>query len=548
MSETGGSTGATRAKPMGADLGRGVSWLMLAAGFGKVGSFLSNVVLGWLLVKADFGLFAAAAGVAGFATVFRDGGVRQLLIQRGAGRYRRLSGPAFWLSTSLSTAAGAVLALLGPAMSGATGKPIAGLLMVMGLGVALAGAPAVYRAKIAVDLQYRRLAELNALLSVTRYGSMIVLALLGFGAMSLALPMVLTAVVEFAFGWWVTRDRPWTRAARLRVWPAMIKRTIWLVLGQMGIAVMNMGDYLVLSFMKAAAVVGLYFFAFQFIDATNVLLAVSLQSALFPALSVLAKEPERHAAGVVRSARVMVVVGAALALGTACTIGPLEQIIWRFKWSEAVVPVQVLAVFFPMRMLFVVFNSAMMSRGRFVAWARVVWVMAAGVALTAGVVGSLTDRVDVISITMGAYHGVVVCGLLVLGLRTVGVRSLELLGAVLPALAIALASACASLWLDAGVTFPVVKDVTLHSQSTWVELGLAGVRFVLLGGVFCVLYAGMLRAWRPGDVEAIITVIPGRFRAPARAALRLPDASRVSAGGRSGDAGGPPGPPGALPS
>ncbi len=508
------------AEAMGAKLGRGVSWLMVAAALGKAGALFSNIVLGWVLLKEDFGLFAFAAGVAGFASVFRDGGVRQLIIQRGPRRYRRLSGPAFWLSVTMSCAAGGILAVLGPLFAISSGKPVAPLLAVMGLGVALAGAPAVYRGKIAVDLRYRRLAELNALISFTRYGSMIALALMGFGAMSLALPWVIVAVVEFAFGWWVTRDAPWTRRPGFRAWPAILKRTVWLVVGQIGISLINTGDYLVLSLLQAAGVVGLYYFAFQLIDQTNVLLAVSLQTALFPALSVLAGEPKRHAEGVVRSARVMMVVGTALALGTACVIGPLEQLVWRFKWSDAVVPVQILALFFPLRMMMVVYNSALMSRGLFVPRAVQMMVIAAGVMVTAWAVGSLTGSVDHISLAMGAYHGVIAFGFMVLAMRAVDVRPLKLLGAVLPALAIGTGAMAASVWIDAAWVFPAVARAVESAPSY--EIPLTIVRVGTLGGVFTALYAAGMRALRRGDLVAVIDVIPARLRRPARRVLALP--------------------------
>ncbi len=517
----------TTPDPMGAQLGQGVSWLMVAAACGKLGALVSNVVLGWVLAKADFGLFAFAAGVAGFAAVFRDGGVRQLIIQRGARKYERLSGPAFWLSVTMSVAAGSLLAILGPILAVGSGKPVGGLLAVMGLGVALAGMPAVFRGKIATDLQYRRLAELNVLVSFTRYGSMITLALMGFGAMSLALPWVIVALVEFAYGWSVTRDTPWMRRPKLRAWPAILKRTIWLVIGQIGNSLINTGDYLVLSLLHAASVVGVYYFAFQLIDQTNVLIAVSLQAALFPALSVLAGEPERHAEGVVRAARVLVVLGTALALGTACVIGPLEQIVWRSKWADAVVPVQILAIFFPLRMMIVVFNSAMMSRGRFVSRAVLMWAMALGVMLSAGIVGVLTDDVRAYALVLGAYHGTAALALMVVGLRTIGVSPVRILGGILPAIGIGIAAAAASFWIDAAYVLPAI--VRMPSHSTTEELALAGARLLILGGVFVVLYAIGLRRLRPMDVRVVIGSVPARVRPALRWIMVMPKTVKTDA-------------------
>ncbi|MEO1065736.1 MAG: hypothetical protein AAFZ07_30385, partial [Actinomycetota bacterium] len=68
-----------------------------------------------------------------------------------------LTGAIFYMihhivvKTNLFLIAGAILAGLGPVLAGSTGKPVGALLAVMGAGVALAGAPAVYRAKLAVS-------------------------------------------------------------------------------------------------------------------------------------------------------------------------------------------------------------------------------------------------------------------------------------------------------------------------------------------------------------------------------------------------------------
>ncbi len=96
---------------LGRATGSGAAWMFAGTIAGKMMSFLAQGVVGWVLTKGDFGVFATAASVAGFIAICRDAGVGQYLVQRGAAEYPRLSGPLFWLAMVFNSIAGLLVAV-----------------------------------------------------------------------------------------------------------------------------------------------------------------------------------------------------------------------------------------------------------------------------------------------------------------------------------------------------------------------------------------------------------------------------------------------------
>lgn len=519
---------ATPAKQqgLGARVGRGVSWMMLATVVGKGGSFIANIVLGWLLAKEQFGVFSVALGVASIAGVFREGGIRQVLIQKDAARYSRLSGAAFALGTRINLAAGGTLALLAPLLAAAYGMPITWLLITMAIGIAISTPASIYRAKLAIDLKYRKLAELTAISAAARYGFTILFAFMGFGAMSLALPWIVVSIVEALYGWRATGDRPWSRPKATRLWAPLFARTRWLLTGGFAITLLRQGNYVVLGFLTTELVVGVYFFAYQLVIQLNVLLAMSLQQVLLPALTKLRNAPERHREAVLRATRVMTFGGVVLALSLAVAIDPLEDIIWRGKWFDAVAAVQAMALFFPVRMLLSVMNAAMISRGKNKQWALLTLAQGAGLLVAAGIAGVFFHGPEQFAVVVGLYFATGVLAVLVIGLRSIGVRPLDMLGSLTPSWAIGLGCGAAVLHADAAlaewINVPALAWMEASLGRPWGDITLQVIRAGVLGVAFNALFILSMRALQPALLGEVVQIAPGPIARRVRKILLLP--------------------------
>lgn len=529
---------------LGRKVSKGVSVMVLSTFIIKTLSFISTFVLGLLLDKADYAVYGIAMGIATFAQVLRDGGMRQILIQKQAHRYAKLSGPVFWLSGAFNGTAGILLGLAAYPLAALYKEPELGpVLLATAASIFFSTSLGIYRAKMAVDLNYRRLAEARTLSSAVRYTSMILFALLGFGPLAFTLPLVICVIAEGAFGFYVTREKPWTRPPRFRLWPALWSKSKWLIFGTFAMSTLRQGDYLVLGWLKVLGVVsisavGFYVFAYQIAVQINVLVIGNLHAVLFPALSKLHNEPERHKRAVLRAIRVMMLFGSGFGLILACTFEPLQVILWGDKWAPATEAVVWMAVFFPLRLLTGVLNSAQLSKGRFREWFWLTLVQGAGMMLAAAVagvaanplIGSITamgiesllglrltlpilpdNSSGIISLVIGIYFAVGVAPTVLWGFKRMGIRLRDTARAVLPTWLVACAAAAATLIVIQWIPLPV----NAHPRV------IAAVDYALRFTLFGIFYLAALRAVQPKALAETIDVAPKRYSNRAARLLRL---------------------------
>ena len=508
---------------LGRHAGLGMVWMLLSTGVGKTSSLIAQVVLGFLLVESDFGVYAAAMGLASLATVVRDGGTKQVLVQRGESHWERLAGPAFWLTCVISLSAAALLAAASGVLAFLPAQPdsayadprLVGVVLVIAASLALAPPATLFQARLAAELRFREVASLNAEAAVLRNASLILFASLGFGPMSFALPLVVGAVYVAARGFLLTRDNLFRRRPRRRAWGALFAKARWLILRAFARSVLLTGDYIALGFLIAVEVLGVYFFAYQVTLQVQVLISLNLQNVLFPSLARVAKEPARFVSAVLRATRVLSLLACAGALLLAVLYEPLQRMIWGDKWAATVPAVQAMAVFFPFRMLFNVLNSALLARGEY----RRVFLLtiAAGVGLVgvAIVAGTMLETAGEIAFAIAIYFGVGVTSLVIIGLRSVGVPVGAFLASVLPAWLLGLASA--------GAATSVLLSGLDQAHPALAALG-AGV-------VFVACYTVGARLFLASIIREATSVVPARLARPIEKMLLLP---RASAGGRDG--------------
>lgn len=359
-------TPKSNARALGKIAGHGFSWMSLSLVIGKVFIFLALVVLGWILTGEDFGVLAIVAAVIAFVRVFHDGGVSMVLVQRGEVEFERLQGAGFWLAMTISSLAAIVLASISPWIASVyQDDRLVNLLCVLALSLPL-GTPAnMLRAKLQLDLRFRTIAMLTAAKFVIRSLGMIVLALLGYGVMCFIIPTLFVVLFEGVATFLVTRAQPWRSPVRLKEWFPLLKDSSWIVFAASFRGLARTGNYLVLGLLLPKALVGLYFFGYQLTIQITFLVALNLRHVMFPVMTKLAKEPARQSKAIVRTIQMLMLVAAPASMLIAAIIRPVEELVWRLKWVEAVPLMQIFAVVSPMLILTEVVHAAMTSRGQF---------------------------------------------------------------------------------------------------------------------------------------------------------------------------------------
>jgi teichuronic acid exporter len=491
---------------------RGVSLLAGVALFSKVLSIAALVVLGGALAPADFGTYGIALGVLTLLYALRDGGIRQVLVQRGARSYSGLSGPVAWMLLLSNSVVGIVVYLAAPTISLWYADPgVALLLYCAAATLPLWVAGSMSRARLETQLQFRSLAIMDSISNVFHYGTMIIFALLGFGALSFVLPLLIVGIIDALVGYGLARDFPLSRSPRFRIWPALFARAKWLLLGGFFRAGARGGDYVVLGALVSSYVMGLYTFAYQVAWQSTALFGTALHRVLFPAMAALSRDTRRFQRSAVTSLAAMVIAASYIAFGLALTFPGLDSVLWQGKWLDAELPVQVLAVVFPLRLVADVVVSVVVATGQMrLAAALLLW-NAIGTVIFAAIAGYVANSATEVAIWLACYIGVGGFTLGAIGYARVGILAASYADAVLRPWILALCCALVSaLAYEPGLRGGDARTTpNLGWDATFAAL------------VFITLYTASLRLMMPLVLTQIVHGLPGSLRSRLKHLLVL---------------------------
>jgi O-antigen/teichoic acid export membrane protein len=436
----------------------------------KAASFGSQVALGYLLSDGEWGVYAVAISIAAFVTAFRDGGVLELLVQRGKASYSDLREAVFSMALATNVGLGLILSVLAPVAGRFYGKPdVAPLLWAMAIALVLSTPAALLRAKLRIDLRFDVYARVSVGSALLHYGGVVVFALLDQGPLSFVLPLPIVALFEWLVLVVVTNERVWPGRLATARWPQLVRQVKWLLAGATAMIVTTMGDYAVLGRIVSTEVVGVYYFAFQLSVHVAMLAATNLGTVLMPSLASIVDDVPRQRRAVLRTIRSLGLVVAPLSLGLAAVIEPLEWLIWGGKWQPAVPAVQLLCLMLPLRMTFAVATSLLKSRGEFRQWAGIATAYGIGLVVVAAVAGSRSGEVSEIAAWIAGYFCLASPIVLYIAVRRVGVTVTDVLTTMLPAWVVATLCGVSCIGFDVYV---------LASQPVLLRVLVVGVLFL----------------------------------------------------------------------
>lgn len=475
---------------------QGVRFSFVLAIVTKTASFGSQVVLGWLLTKTEYGMYAAALSVFALGACAREGGMQRLLVQRFPD-YPQIARPAERLALIINFAL--VVVVLGAAaavQSMTSHESIALLVCVLALSLIVGPFTLAPRAKLVGEMRWPQVSRATLWDTLTRYGGAVLLALMGFGAYSIAIAFTATFVAQAI----VLRRMAGHPPHGALDWPVargLLRDAKWLMIGSVGRIGVTMGDYLVLTLVEAEEVLGVYFFGFQLTSPLGALFVSSLAGVLTPALVRARSDPKRLQRAYLRTVSL---VSATLSPTTllAAVISPiLIHTIWQGKWDEAI-PVTVLI---SLSMMFIINANSCYS----VLDALGKWPLRTGLLLADGLgvviaalIGAAVGEVVTIAVAVALYRGLSGICLILIGGRLSGVPLPEVLRAVLLPAGISLVAA--------GCAFGAAEllDLSLTTTRGAAATVLTGL---VVGGVLNYLFC------RDVLLEALRLTLPGRLKA-----------------------------------
>jgi len=342
----------------------GVVWGAIGSIVGKSAGFIAQIVLGWLLSKEDFALYAIAVSFASFTACLNNGGSHRILIQK-AKEYENYAWLIFIISLIFN------FFILGIMLAGARvvseiyqAPDLNMMFALMGGATVLATPSYIFHARMLGELRFKVMQILAICSHIIRHGSTIVLAYMGFGALSFVLPLVLNALTDNIFAWIAVKELPPKRKMSWKAIKAILHNSKWVIFGSFSMALVQNGDNLAISLTADKVTLAEYFFAFQLTFSLASLLGGSLQSVLMPTFSNVADDLDRQRAAFLRSVNAMAVVVSLVSLTLVPLAQPLISFIWAGKWDEAIPVVQLLSLSLPFVILSSIARAAIESKGK----------------------------------------------------------------------------------------------------------------------------------------------------------------------------------------
>jgi O-antigen/teichoic acid export membrane protein len=364
----------TSSEPMANRATRGFAWLMVQTVATKAVGFGAEIYLAKLLLTSDYGVRSNVMSVFLFANVLQEAGINHVLINRQH-KLARWANAAFWASIAIAMVAGLTLAVIAPMVARAYHTPeLAGMLLILALRSPINAISAVSYAKLQIQLRYKALAVSGFIVvSITALSS-IVLAKLGFHAYSFVWPLLIAAIARSAILCWVAPVAiKWQ--LQFRRWKYLTTQSGLSLLATFFLMITSQGDFMALGSLFStpagkAAVVGIYYFAFNLCLQTTQFLTTNLANVLLPTFGKLQYEPERLKSAFLRATKLLAIFGVFVCLLQAAIAAPMIQTLFRNKenpdkWVSAVPVLQVISLAMAMQLFNMPAMSLIQAQGRF---------------------------------------------------------------------------------------------------------------------------------------------------------------------------------------
>jgi PST family polysaccharide transporter len=310
-------------------------------------------------------MYANASSLLALPAVVGQIGVREVLVRSG-GSYDRVSGPAlslcvtFGLLASLAMAATIPIGwwLYGPS------RTLAGMILLFATSALPNTVIHVPTAKLQIQLRFRTLSVLAFVHQTGMILLTMLFAWLGWGAYSFAAPWPIMAVVRLALTWAAARLVP-HGGLQISRWGELIGSSLWVLQARAVGTFVMVGDYLLLGIFHKETVVGVYFFAFNLSLQTLSLLAVNLESVLFPTLNQLRGESQRQRTALLSAVGVLSLIGVPMSLVQMALSDPVVRLLFGAEWYSAIPVLEVLSLGMAIRLVGWPAMSLIQAQGRF---------------------------------------------------------------------------------------------------------------------------------------------------------------------------------------
>lgn len=338
-------------------------WLTFADSYvGLVLQVASTMIIARILTPQEIGVFAIAAVFSTLASMFRDFGVAEYLIQERELTRDKIAA-ALALNIAVSWAMAAAMFFGAPVVAHFYGYPaVQEVMHVQSIGFLLVPFGAVTMAWFRRELDFRPVMICNVAGNVTAFASSVAMALAGWGTMALAWSTVAAIAVTVGLS-------VWFRPASFPRWPSMRGMadvfhfskfvSLMYIVSQVakGLPEMIIGRAL------GAVEVAMYSRGNGLVEMFNRLVMRSVFTVCMPYLAKADREEGAIAPAYVRNVSYLTAVGWPFVAFMGIAAYPAIQIVYGPQWDAAVPIAQVLCVACAIEMVHCLSREALLTRG-----------------------------------------------------------------------------------------------------------------------------------------------------------------------------------------
>lgn len=302
-------------------------------------------ILARQLTPADFGLVALATVLGRFVVILAEGGILEYIISDNQeGREGRVHA-AFWMNLALSI----VIILFGflalPWIARFYEEPglslIIILLFVRYLILQLTIAP---YALIKKALDFSTIVKIDSVIDITSSLASVIMALSGWGVLSLVIPGVLLAPLRAA--WFMVAAR-WSPKLPLRVseWKGIFGYSANAIVGSLATTIGAEGDTLVIGKTLGSQSLGLYNMAWASANIVPRNVVAPISGIALPAYSTLATNTERMRSAFHKMVRLLSAASFPLLVGLFVIADLFILTIYGPQWTPSITPLRILIIY-----------------------------------------------------------------------------------------------------------------------------------------------------------------------------------------------------------
>ncbi len=343
---------------------RGAMWTAGGAFIIKIVNSLGYLLLGFLLVKEDFGKLAMAYTITSVATVISNPGLTDIVVHRG-NRLRRWATPIFWLSILLGGGVALLLVGIAPLAAAFYGESeLAWVISIIACSIFIANFSLVSSSMLSVQMRFKLSMSVSFVQAAFQIVLTVILSALGYGVFSLVIPLPLTQLLRTSLIWYFARP-PIRLRLEIYQWKFLFTDIRHLIGTRLVESFQYQIPFAITGYLYGPGVVGPFYWGFQVSVQTYHVLIGNLSELMFATLAKISGQPDRLLGVAKKTCTTILLLIAPVCMIQMILAEPLVKWVYGDKWIDAIPIIQGCSLAFIFFSLTILGKALMQSRGQF---------------------------------------------------------------------------------------------------------------------------------------------------------------------------------------